>query len=85
MATLRTLMLQTLAEGRPITAGGMSKLWGEDKHRCQEWLEKFCKMGLAKRRAIRTSGNCRKSRERGDVPLYAPNVPAIMAELAGNP
>jgi hypothetical protein len=79
--TLRTLMLRTLSQGRPITAGAMSRLWGEDRRRCQDWLEKFAKIGVVKVRKVKPQGR-RRASNRDTTQLYVPQMKAVMDELA---
>ena len=79
--TIRDPILLQLAEGKGVTAGVVARRWGEDRVRCQEWLERFAKQGLVRARAARPAGRGR----RGNPPpkVYRPDLPAVMAALAG--
>lgn len=52
--TIDKLILVCLAEGRPVTEKQLSMMWGEDKTRVREWLEKFTKMGLCSMRKTKS-------------------------------
>lgn len=56
MKTIDVLILETLASGKLTTAADLSALWGEDRVRVYEWLEKFKKTGLCTLRIIPGKG-----------------------------
>lgn len=49
LPTIDVLLLRTLADGEPLTARELSKTWGEEITRVEDWLKKFLKMGLVDR------------------------------------
>lgn len=56
MSTIDVLILETLEPGRSTTAQELSRMWGEDRTRVYEWLEKFTKLGLCSRKVVKARG-----------------------------